>query len=294
MNARIIAEAFHGIPHLLNRDRGLAQVLSLVKFAEERLPKLNVRADSGDGEDDGDEEGDGGLNLEWRDFYPMRDAMRVGADGIARISVKGMLTNGLPGIYEKLGLATRYTTISADIDAAVAVGAKGLLFAIDSGGGSTVGGREVVQQIRALQIPTASHTASLKASAAYHIGASTGQVFATESAMVGSIGSILVMYDWSKFFQDYGVEPVVFASGDLKGTGVDGTSLTDAQKEYLQGLVDTCASAFKADVLADRGEVAEDSMRGQVFFSPEACERNIIDAIASEAEVRDWLVAQAA
>jgi len=290
MTPRSIAEQFHGQPFHLDRTRGLAQVLSLIQFAADHR-KLNIRGEEGDGEEDPEKE-----SL-WKieNFYPMQEPMQIGVDGIARISVKGMLSNSLPPIYEKLGLASSYTRISAEIAAAVAGGARGLYLSIDSGGGSVIGVREVYQQLAALKIPAASHTSSIEASAALYLGVAPGQSFATETAMVGSVGSILVMYDWSKFYQDYGVSPVVFASGDLKGTGVDGTSLTEEQAQYLQGLVDTSAAAFKGDVQAARGgAIEEDTMRGQMFFAGEAQSRNLLDAIASEAEVRDWLVAQAA
>ena len=281
MNPKFIAEQFHGIPLYLDRIRGVAQLTALSKFSAEALAVKSQ---------DGDEDAD---RITFRDCYPPRAKMTIGEDGVARIAVVGLLSNALPPVYEKVGMATRYTTISAEIAAAVAGGAKGILFAIDSPGGSTIGGAEVVRQIRALGIPKASHTMSCEASAAFHIGASTGQSFATSSAMVGSIGTIIVMYDWSKYFEDYGVEPVVLASGDLKGTGVTGTSLTPAQTEYLSGLVTEAAAKFKADVIADRGPVEEDSMRGQMFFAGEAQKRNLVDAIASESEVRDWLVEQA-
>jgi len=279
MMKNLIADRFHGVPLMLDRVRGLALLKKL--GSAEFLP--SPRADEDDDED----------RITWQDIFAPREKMRIGSDGIAKISVTGMLGSKLEKVYEKLGLATNYETIQAEIAAAVEGGAKGILFSVDSPGGMVMGSYEAVEAIRGISIPKASHTSGQEASAAYLLGSSVGQVFSTASAMVGSIGVIITFYDYSKLAEGMGIEPVVIASGDLKGTGVMGTSLSDAQYEYLKEIVMEAFGVFAGSVRSDRGAVDDDSMRGQMFSANEGMKRNLVDAIASEAEVRGWLVEQA-
>ena len=99
--------------------------------------------------------------------------------------------------------------------------------------------------------------------------------------MVGSIGSLNAFLDESLAYEAAGLQVEVFATGALKGTGMPGTKLSEAQREYMQGRVDKYGGMFKDHVRAYR-VVEEEAMQGQVFIGSEALEAGLVDVIVQE------------
>ena len=84
-----------------------------------------------------------------------------------------------------------------------------------------------------------------------------------------------------------GIKPVVFATGKYKWTGVPGTEITEAQREYMQGLVDQTGDAFVADVARGRRRSEADIRQvadGRVFGAADALRAGLIDGISSYPE----------
>jgi ClpP class serine protease len=72
--------------------------------------------------------------------------------------------------------------------------------------------------------------------AAYWVASQADRVYANNpTALVGSIGTLMVVYDLSQAAEDQGIKALVFGTGPLKGTGAPGAPVTEAQQEYLRG-----------------------------------------------------------
>jgi signal peptide peptidase SppA len=206
-------------------------------------------------------------------------------NGVAIIPIKGPLLQHA-GMMDKMCGACSYDDIKANIGQALARGASGIVLNIDSPGGEMTGCYETAQLIAETTdvLPVYAFTDSMMASAAYHLAAGCTGIFTTASATVGSIGCIIGFLDTSKAMEAAGVKPVYITSGKYKGAGAAGTSLTDDQYAYLEGMVMEAADGFKTFVSDHRPSVAQETMQGQVFFGRAAADNGLCDAVVSGIE----------
>jgi len=163
----------------------------------------------------------------------------------------------------------------------------GVLLAIDSPGGSVAGTEDLAAEVRATREkkPVYAQIEDLGASAAYWLASQADQVFANNAtALVGSIGTLLVLYDQSAAAEKEGVKTLVFATGPLKGAGTPGSQINAEQQAYFQGLANQTQAHFDAAVKAGRrlsdAQLA-DVKTGGVFMAQEALTRGLVDGIQS-------------
>lgn len=162
-----------------------------------------------------------------------------------------------------------------------------IMLAIDSPGGTVSGTADLAAEVLAAkkQKPVWAYIEDLGASAAYWVASQADQVFANDAtALVGSIGTLAVVYDLSGAAEAEGVKTLVFGTGPLKGAGVPGAPVTDEQQSYFRGLVDDSQKSFDAAVRKGRGlsEKALAEVRtGGVFGASEALRFKLIDGIQS-------------
>lgn len=212
---------------------------------------------------------------------PADPGYAVTAAGVGLVEVRGALTkygsslSGAPSM-----VALRRAIRSAANDAAV--GAIALV--IDSPGGSVYGlddlALEVADAARAK--PVLAYVEDLAASAAYYVASQASRIVAGPAALVGSIGTYMVIEDSSGAAADAGFIVHVVKSGALKGAGEPGTAITDAQLGAWQQEVDAYAARFQSMVAAGRkldpARVAE-LATGAVWMAPAALALGLIDEI---------------
>ena len=231
--------------------------------------------------------------FELSDFYPMRQAAYLDSNKIAHIQVKGSLLNKAPGIYEKLGLATKYQTIINETEAAKAGGALGIVYHVDSPGGTVSGVKEAVRAIANAGIPTVAHCSNMACSAAYWLASQANVIVAEESAEIGNIGAILSWADCSAMWEKMGVEfkALVSEGADLKSTFH--TDPDDAQLEFLQERINKAGSEFRDAVKAGRGragaELDAEVWRAGWYSGYDAGILGLLDSIGSAEEASDWI-----
>lgn len=157
-----------------------------------------------------------------------------------------------------------------------------ILLDIDSPGGSVTGTPEAAAAVMDARQKKAcmAYSGGLMCSAAYWVGAQAQGVYASRSAIVGSIGCYAPIYDYSKYYADMGVAVDVIRSGKYKGGNVDGAPVGDDYKANLQRIVDGFGAAFRADVKAQRSSVKDETMEGQEFLGSDAVGAGLIDSVA--------------
>lgn len=216
-------------------------------------------------------------------FATPREPMSIDANGIAHIEICGTLAKDI-SMIEKCCGATDYEDIEDDLKASMEAKVRGIWLEIDSPGGACTGNSEVADLLQAIsrEIPTLAYTDGLMCSAAYNIGVSAREVWASPSATVGSIGAIIPWEDSTGEWQMEGREfaPITNAEGDLKGAMM-GPSLTVAQRASLAEYVQDSFNLFKQNVLRNRN-VSDEAMRGQVFLAGRALTNKLIDKVAVE------------
>ena len=212
-------------------------------------------------------------------------------DGVAIVRVDGTLTRR-PEFWQAFFDGLSSEALAFEIERlAVDDSVDAIALRIDSPGGEASGMPEVADAIyEAAKIkPVVAVADRMAASGAYYIASQATKVYAGgRDADVGSIGTLLVAYDYSQFFEKAGIKPVVFATGPFKATGALGTEFTDDQKAYLQSRVDETQKHFVEAVKRGRGLTGDQlaaATDGRVFRPTEAMRLGLIDGVKSFADV---------
>jgi signal peptide peptidase SppA len=236
-----------------------------------------------------DDEGEDEDEKESAMLFPIRPALTVDPNGVAHIWIMGVLGRRMSLIEKSCG-NTDYLDIQKDIEKATEFGARAFMFHVDSPGGTVTGNSELVEIVQAISAPKVAYVDAEACSAAYNLACSTNAIYATQSAIVGSIGTLIPWVDKTKMWAEEGLvwDPITNQAGDLKAAG-HGPSLTVEQRASMQELVEDAFEDFKANVLRNR-KVPLTAMRGQAFYAKRALENNLIDEIASEREAYEALI----
>jgi signal peptide peptidase SppA len=156
---------------------------------------------------------------------------------------------------------------------------------IDSPGGTSYGITELSTEIFNARgkKPIVALADDVMASAAYWIGSAADALYATPSALVGSIGVYILHEDISKMADDVGVKVTFVSAGKYKTEGNQFEPLDDEARGHLQELVDDTYDQFVKDVARNRG-VADAAVRqgygqGRVLPAKKAKALGMIDGI---------------
>jgi capsid assembly protease len=224
-------------------------------------------------------------------FVNQRPPLQIDSNGIAVITVSGILGNNLAPIEKLLGF-TDYQDIQDEIVQCDEESAKAVLLEMDSPGGEAQGALETAQKIAQLDLPKASYSAGLDTSAAYFLSSSVDRKFISPSAWSGSIGTILPWIDETKLWDAFGLswEPITGAGETFKGAG-SGPALTDAEREHFQQTVDAMSSVFR-DHVANYRELDHARLQAGAYFGKAALDLNLADEIGSYDAAYKWLLQQ--
>lgn len=226
-------------------------------------------------------------------FYTKRQNAFIDGDGIAHIEVRGALLNKAPAIYEKWGLATTYGTIISETESATNQGAKGILYAFDSPGGTVAGVVEGGASIINAGVPTVAFCSGLACSAAYWLPSGCNAIVATPSAIVGNIGAIISWTDCSAFWEEMGIEfkALVSEGADLKSTFH--LEPNETQLEFLQDSINEAGASFRHHVAKGRAtagaELDPEIWRAGWYSGQKAGDLGLIDAMGSKSDALSML-----
>lgn len=204
--------------------------------------------------------------------------------GVARIPVGGIIARHSGMVNRTSGPSgVGHDTIRRQFAEAMAdTRVRSILFHIDSPGGSAQGMEALSEEIYEARgtKPIYAYSSGMMASAALYLGAQADKVYADTDALVGSIGTLIIMRDVSRAFEDKGIKTHVIASGPNKGTGTPGAAITPEQLRPYQSIVDSLADAFVRDMARGRGVSAEEIQRhatGEIWMATKAQEHGLID-----------------
>lgn len=169
-----------------------------------------------------------------------------------------------------------------------------ILMDIDSPGGSSFMLEEMASEIRAARDikPIYSVANTMAASAAYYLASQASEMYASDSSMVGSIGTFMVHTDDSAFQESQGIKQTIIKEGRFKAA--EATTLTDESHDYLQNLVKEANDLFIQSVAAGRGTTVEDVTQnfgeGGILSAKKALEVGMVDGIRTYDEVLSALL----
>jgi signal peptide peptidase SppA len=163
--------------------------------------------------------------------------------------------------------------------------------AIDSPGGSIVSLEDTARAIKGSAKPIHAYVYGQCCSAAYWLASACAGIQAASGSTIGSIGTIISTIDMSGMYEKAGLRSEVFSSGPLKGMGTPGTSLSEAQRAHIQGMVDATAQRFFAAVreyrqfdLKNPDETG--AFSGAAWTAEQALDMGLIDQLMNPATAR--------
>ncbi|MFO0806668.1 MAG: S49 family peptidase [Gemmataceae bacterium] len=205
----------------------------------------------------------------------------AGGQQVAVIKMAGTLMKGESSFGGTSTVQLRREIRAVAADESV----SGILLAIDSPGGTSAGTADLAAEVKmaSRKKPVWAHIDDLGASAAYYVASQANLIYAnTADALVGSIGTMMMIYDASGAFEKEGIKPMLFKTGPLKGAGSMGSAVSEEQAAYFQKIIDGLQEGFDAAVKSGRGLSAKelDAVRtGGVFLASEAKQLRLIDGI---------------
>lgn len=216
-------------------------------------------------------------------FYAGGD--RFGGKGnphIARVTVAGMILAD-PAQRKML----------KDIAGADAV--KAVIVAIDSPGGTTVGGEELYDGLRAIagKKPVVATMGTLATSAGYMTAIATDRIFAERTSITGSIGVLFQYGSVGELMQKIGVEVKTVKSAPLKAEPSPFTYPEQpGAAAMIQRLVDDTYAWFVDIVAERRGLSRPDALKvadGSIYSGRQALDLKLVDEIGNEDAAVAWL-----
>lgn len=160
-----------------------------------------------------------------------------------------------------------------------------ILFDIDSPGGYVDGIEELATEIRAARgrKPMSAIADYTMASAAYYIGSQADEVVASPSALVGSIGCLMVHTEYSKMDEQLGITSTIIRQPPAKAGANEIEPLSDEARANLDERVGDYYGQFVNAVAKGRGvsaaQVKAGYGQGRVLTADRAKAAGLVDRV---------------
>ena len=227
-------------------------------------------------------------DIEARGSFDRVTANQGQQDGgdIAVIEISGTLTKRGSSLGAGSSVVARSQIRKATSDNTIA----GIMLVIDSPGGTVAGTADLAADVKraAESKPVYAYIEDLGASAAYWVASQATKVFANnDTALVGSIGTFLGLYDLSGKAEQEGIKAIVIKAGEFKGGGFPGAEISDEQIAIWQESVNATQTHFTSAVASGRGLSLGDAqalVTGRVYMAEEAQRLKLIDGVKTMEE----------
>lgn len=206
-------------------------------------------------------------------------------NGVAIIPVTGPIFR-YANVFTELSGATSTQMLSLDFNNAMKdTEIKAVLLDIDSPGGHANGLVELMNMIASARgvKPIKAYVGGQGASAAYGIASAADEIIVSESAIVGSIGTMMEFEDRSEAEIRDGIKRVRIVSKVSPNKNRDPS--TEEGLGDLQKMADTLGEVFVAAIARNRGvsvdHVLENYGKGGVFVGAESVTAGLADRLGS-------------
>ncbi len=172
---------------------------------------------------------------------------------------------------------------------------KGVLFRIDSPGGTVSTSQEIADEIKLLQEkkkPVVVSMGDVAASGGYYVACGADKIVADPGTITGSIGVIMSSMNLKGLGDKLGLQPQVIKSGQFKDIGSPYRPMTPEDKAILQGLINDAYDQF-TNAIADGRKLPIDVVKkladGRIYSGRQALKLNLIDKLGSYTVALDLL-----
>ena len=172
---------------------------------------------------------------------------------------------------------------------------KGVLFVVDSPGGSVAPSVEIAYAIKELKEtkPVVAYASGVIASGSYYASIWANQIIANPGSMVGSIGVIMQGVNTEELMKKIGVSTQTVKAGKYKESGTPTRKWFDYEEKQLQSVIDDTYNMFISDVASARNLDVKNHTTfadAKIFTSKQAKNVGLIDEVATLSYAQNSLI----
>jgi protease-4 len=212
------------------------------------------------------------------------DATGSSSDKIALIPLHGIISSSMEGalggsMVEDIKIALQQAAEDSNV--------KAIVLDVDSPGGEVTASDVIYNAVKSVRDkshkPVVVYMDSLAASGGYYVSCAGSHIIANETTLTGSIGVIIETLNYQQLMGKIGVDTVVFKSGKMKDMLSGSRTMTDEEKQYIQGLVMQTYDKFVGIVATERKldveKLKSGIADGRVISGKDAVGEKLIDGL---------------
>ncbi len=208
---------------------------------------------------------------------------------IALIPVKGVIASEKLGIFgEEVADSSAIVEFIEKADKNPKI--KGMIFEINSPGGSPVASEEIANAIKNTNKTTVAWIREVGASGGYWVAASSDKIVASRMSMIGSIGVLASYLEFSGLLRDYNVTYQRLVAGKYKDIGSPLKEMNIEEERLLQNYINKLHGYFISFVAENRNlpeEKVKEISTGMIYLGEEAKELGLVDVIGGKEEAKN-------
>ena len=214
----------------------------------------------------------------------VRDKFRVKSrHKVALLGGIGGITSGwsepLAGVIGGITVSSHLRKIRKDDDI------KGVIFRVDSPGGSAVGSDMIWREVRLLEEtgkPVVVSMSGVAGSGGYYISMGAHRIISQPSTITGSIGVIFGKFDVTGLYDWLGVDVERVKTSPNADILSPFASLTEAQKEQVESWMERIYTRFVEKAAEGRNQESEElekKARGRIYTGSQALDLGLVDEL---------------
>ncbi len=159
---------------------------------------------------------------------------------------------------------------------------EGVMFEINSPGGTPVASEDIATQVAALEMPNIALVGDIAASGGYMIASAADTIVASPMSDVGSIGVTMSYTEESEKNEEEGITYVPLNSGKFKDIGSPNKPLSDEERTLLEGQLQEVHNYF-VDLVSKYRNINRDDVAaladGSTLTGTKAQEKKLVDIL---------------
>jgi len=163
---------------------------------------------------------------------------------------------------------------------------KGVLFVVDSPGGSVAPSVEIAYAIKELSAkkPVITYASGTIASGSYYASIWSNKIIANPGSLVGSIGVIMQGFEAEELLDKIGIKTQIVKAGKYKEAGTPTRKWTEDESQLLKNVIDDTYNMFVSHVANARKLDIKEYTKfadAKIFTARQAKEVGLIDEVAT-------------